>query len=221
MGNDQTRGIGVLNNSNIREINVGLSMGPTHYFENGIKPGEIFYQRTGAVHYTVYAFARQPDEKNDIIKGQVANAETFGAFIFGGVTISTMGAMLSPAAVALAPLDNVGEASSVTTQGITGAISGAGAYPNASSAEKALGLALEGSKLYCEKKGCYGGGLGSWLVVEGGPYMDDKGVWNKRDLTIREATQEQLFLNGNFTKSSHDRFKTNRRLQCTENCPHC
>ena len=33
------------------EINVGMSMIATHYFENGIKKGEIFYKWPGAVMY--------------------------------------------------------------------------------------------------------------------------------------------------------------------------
>ena len=65
MGNAQTCGFGVLNKSNMPEINVGLSMAGTHYYENQVKEGKIFYRWPGAVHYTVYAFIRSPDGKND------------------------------------------------------------------------------------------------------------------------------------------------------------
>lgn len=219
MGNNQGRGIGVLNHSSINEINVGLSMGPTHYFENGIKHGEIFYRRPGAVHYTVYAFARQPETRNDITNGQVADAKTLGAFIYGDERDLHMNEMLSSDAYYTIPCANTSEAPSV--KGSTGAAAGASAYPSPSVAKKSLGRALERSNLFCEKKGCYGGRPGSWLVVEGGPYMDEKGVWNERDLTIREATKDQLFLVGKFTESSHGVFNPNGDFQCTKNCDYC
>lgn len=72
MGNTQNCGFGVLNNSTLQEINVGLSMGVTHRFENGIKHGQIFYRWPGAVHYTVFAFARKFDGTNDITYGHLS-----------------------------------------------------------------------------------------------------------------------------------------------------
>ena len=226
MGNTQTCGFGVLNKSDMEEINVGLSMSATHKFENGIKPGEIFYRWPGAVHYTVYAFARQPDGSNDITVGQVAKEVTFGVLKYG----ATMGAMLAPAAIALAaPVAAYGAATLTAEAVITiaaeaviaGGTAGAGVYVNAVAAERALGLAFEKSNLYCQMKGCYGGGSGSWLVVEGGPYMDSKGFWQPQDLKIRQATQEEVFENGNFTSYSHGEFHTKEDLQCTTNCSYC
>ena len=76
MGNTQSCGFGVLNNSSLPEINVGLSIFATHKFENGIKHGEIFYRWPGAVHSTVYAFARKPDGSNDISYVQVSVGES-------------------------------------------------------------------------------------------------------------------------------------------------
>ena len=75
MGNTDSCGIGVINRSTLREINIGLSMCATHNFENGVEHGEIFYRWPGAVFYTVYAFARKPDKSNDIIYGQVSVSE--------------------------------------------------------------------------------------------------------------------------------------------------
>ena len=54
MGNSVNAGIGVLNKSEFSTINVGLSQGFTHYYENDINNGEIFYRWPGAVWYTVY-----------------------------------------------------------------------------------------------------------------------------------------------------------------------
>ena len=71
-------------------------------------------------------------------------------------------------------------------------------------------------------KGCYGGGDGSWLVVEGGPYQDKDGYFQPLDLTIREVDLEYLFRNGTFTYESHGNFHTEAGLPCTNNnCPYC
>lgn len=129
-------------------------MAATHKFENCVRNGEIFYRWPGAVWYTVFAYARQPDGSNDITEGQVVKEVTLGVFLYGavaGVSVATMDTMLAEAAVA-------------------GAIAGASFYNSAEAAKEALGLAFKKSNLYCEMKGCYGGGSGSWLVVEGGPY---------------------------------------------------
>lgn len=225
MGNTQTCGFGVLNKSNIKQINVGLSMAATHKFENGIKPGEIFYRWPGAVHYTVYAYARQPDGSNDITEGQVAKEVSLGVFIYGaiaGVTVATMGSMLSPAAIALAPLAMTGGVATLTAEAaVIGAIEGVAVYGTAKAAEHALGLAFKESNLYCQLKGCYGGGDGSWLIVEGGPYMDSAGLWQPQDLKIRQVTQREIFMSGHFTRYSHSDFHTKDNMQCTQSCPHC
>ena len=66
MGSSQSCGIGVLNLSNWEEINIGLSMGKTHYYENGVKKGCIFYRWPGAVWHTVYVHPRKEFGPNDI-----------------------------------------------------------------------------------------------------------------------------------------------------------
>ena len=209
-------------------------MAATHKFENCVRNGEIFYRWPGAVWYTVFAYARQADGSNDITEGQVVKEVTLGVFLYGavaGVSVATMGTMLAPTAVALAPLAVAGTltaeaaAAAVLTASaeaaVAGAIAGASFYNSAEAAKEALGLAFKKSNLYCEMKGCYGGGSGSWLVVEGGPYMDSSGHWQPQDLKLRKATQEELFRNGKFTRYSHSCYHTQEDLQCTENCPYC
>ena len=72
MGQRQTSGFGVLNNSNAAEINIGLSMGFVHYYENGVKQGKIAYWRPGDVFYTVFAYARADKyDSNDISGGTI------------------------------------------------------------------------------------------------------------------------------------------------------
>lgn len=225
MGNTQTCGFGVLNESHMKELNIGLSMAGTHYYENAVSDGRVFYRWPGAVHYTVYAMARDPEGKNDITDGQCAKQIT-GSSLIGiataGVTVMTMGSMLTPMAFVFAPLTHVGGAAGLVAQaGVLGAVDGLGAYATSAVATKALGLAFENSKLYCEKKGCYGGGSGSWMAVTGGPYLDKEGYWRPQDLTMREVDQEYVFRNGKFTWESHGNFHTKEGLQCTNNCPYC
>lgn len=225
MGNTQTCGFGVLNKSHVPELNIGLSMAGTHYYENSVKEGEIFYRWPGAVHYTVYAFVRSPDGKNDITNSTCAkeiSGVAITSVVAAGITVATMGTMLTPAAVVLAPLTTVGGAAGLTLEAAgIGAAAGVTAYKSTEEATKAMGLAFKNSKLYCEMKNCYGGGAGSWLVIEGGPYIDRQGRFQSQDLSIKLVEQEYVFRNGSFTRYSHDQFHTKENLQCTENCPHC
>ena len=149
MGSSHSCGFGVLNNSNFSEINVGLSMGPTHYFENGIKQGEIFYCWPGAVFYTVYAVARAPDRRNDITRGAMTVMQGFP---------------------------------------------------------------------YCERTGCYGGGSGTWLVVEGGPKKNEQGDIIQNQLEIVIKNQRYVFQRGKLTADSHLSYHTRPGLSCTDGC---
>lgn len=54
MGNKVSCGIGVLNETDFR-VMVGMSMIITHYYENYLESGEIFYRWPGTVWYTVFA----------------------------------------------------------------------------------------------------------------------------------------------------------------------
>ena len=133
MGNTQKCGFGVLNNSHMKELNIGLSMAGTHYYENAVGHGKIFYRWPGAVHYTVYAFVRTPDEKNDITDGKCV-AEVAGSSVVGiiaaGATIATMGSMLTPMAFTFAPLTHIGGAAGLVAQAtVVGGVDGAIARP--------------------------------------------------------------------------------------------
>ena len=86
MGQTQMSGFGVLNKSEAAEINIGLSMGFAHHYENGVKQGKIAYWRPGAVFYTVFAYARADKyDSNDISGGTIfsdahccSNANCYG-----------------------------------------------------------------------------------------------------------------------------------------------
>ena len=84
---------------------------------------------------------------------------------------------------------------------------------------EALGLAFKQSKLYCDSRFNFAGGNGSWLVVEGGPYLDEDGKFQPRDLTIRVANPLVDFAEAIFTKESHGFFHTKKSLHCTMKCP--
>ena len=218
----------MLNNSDL-EINVGLSMAALHYFENGVKPGEIFYKRPGAVWYTVIAFVRQTDGGNDITRGLVAKQVTRAVFFAGGaaVALPLLGIIPAAAAVgaAVAVLEKTRKVAGqkLTSEDLDADI---GIYDSVEEYQEGIRKAFEKSKLLCEERGCYGGGSGSWLIVEGGPFFND-GYWQHRHLTIRKLkTDEQIkteILNSkcHFTENSHDRYHTKGGLQCTVNCPYC
>lgn len=70
MGNTESCGYGVLNLSTVN-LNVGFSMGATHYYENSLKYGEVCYRWPGAVFYSIYAYG--DTGKNRITDNQCAN----------------------------------------------------------------------------------------------------------------------------------------------------
>ena len=217
-------GIGVINKSSIPEINIGLSMQAIHYHENGVKENEIFYRRPGAVWYTVIAFARDPTHENDITMGQVvkeiiaATAKDTSAVVAAGgivlLTIATKGKILRsapPLTRAITTINMVRDAAHAASY----------AYTTAEGIAEAFGNAAARSNLHCERKFNYCGGSGSWLVVEGGPYVGEDGTYQPCDLSIREATQDDLFDNGTFTSESHRKFHSKTDLECTTVCPYC
>ena len=149
MGQRQSSGFGVLNNSSAAEINIGLSMGFAHNYENGVKNGKIAYWRPGDVFYTVFAYARADKyNTNDISDGTIFS-----------------------------------------------------------------------DTHCCSITNCYGGSGGSWLIVEGGESTkNEDGRWYPGTLTIRKASQKELFAKGTFTEASHSRFHTEDGFGCTRNC---
>ena len=236
MGATQSCGIGVINKSTIRELNIGLSIAATVSYENGVGENEIFYRWPGAVVCTVYAFARDPKGSNDITPAKVAKeiiiagltggVLTIGSVIAAALTVVTAGAILTPAAFALAPLTG-GTALLLGEAAVAGAGAGLStlgttffAYKTVDQAMEALGLAFKQSKLYCHSRFNFAGGNGSWLVVEGGPYMDKEGKFQPCDLTIRVANPLIDFAEGIFTKESHECFHTKKGLHCTKKCPY-
>ena len=219
MGGSHSCGIGVINKSTIPEINIGVSITLTYYRENGVKENEIFYCWPGAVWCTVYAYPREPDGRNDTTSRIFAKERNLAAHfnaVATNATPATIERALTPAA--LEPVRTSGGTTGPTVE--TGATSYAG-YKTLEAAAEGFKQAFESSKLYCERKGNYGGKNGSWLVVEGGPRMGEHGTFLARDLSIREATQDELFTSGNFTSESHGKFHTKIGLQCTRGCSHC
>ena len=57
--------------------------------------------------------------------------------------------------------------------------------PKGSNDITTVNVAFQQSKLYCHSRFNFAGGNGSWLVVEGGPYLDKDGTeFQPCDLTI-------------------------------------
>ena len=87
MGDAESKGIGIINKTD-EQINVVLSMAAPHYYENGIKPNQIFYRWPGAVHYTVCVWIRDSNGANDM------NSFDKGLGIAKGVAIGVAGSIL-------------------------------------------------------------------------------------------------------------------------------
>ena len=142
MGDAESKGIGVLNKTG-EDINVVLSMAAPHYYENGVKPNQIFYRWPGAVHYTVCAWIRASNGTNDMTTLKK------GLGIFKSVAIGVAGSALGIGAVA---------SSAVIVPAAIGGAAGAAALVANDVIEAA-------NANYAEIKGCYAGGSGTWLIV--------------------------------------------------------
>lgn len=178
-------GIGVLNLSTWSPdgertgISIGLSMGATHYFDNGLKHGEIFYRNPGAVLYTVYA------QLDKVISTTRCVAEVTGT---------------TAAAVVVAPLLVVG-------------------------AFKVRYL-LQDSQKYTAKGSCFAGKKGTWLILRGGPYQNEKGEEVCSPLSLAVASQAEVLANGTLVGESAKAFykpqtltgKKNRLRAATHDC---
>ena len=116
-----------------------------------------------------------------------------------------------------------GAASVMAKAGAVAGLVGIKVYKGTEQVTKAFADgAFQKSRLSCEMKGCYGGITGSWLVIEGGPYLDENGDFVPLDLKIRKASQKEIFDKGmTFTKYSHSKFHTEKGLQCTRDCHYC
>jgi hypothetical protein len=168
-------------------VTIASSMMSTHYYENNVKPGEIWYRWPGAVHETLYAF---PSKGNEITDGRVVIENiTAGAagIMAAAVIIATCGTAaapgsalmpltLTPAALALYSIPQaVGIAVSVATLmkiaaavGLTKLV-----FDNFEKADNKVSKLLDfinvlktrDAQLYTEMKGCYAGGSGTWLAL--------------------------------------------------------
>jgi hypothetical protein len=67
MGNRASCGIGILNTSDT-PVNVRLTMGAGHYWEDTVPNGEIFYRWPGAVFYTVYVYWHNNDNVSAVMR---------------------------------------------------------------------------------------------------------------------------------------------------------
>ena len=93
MGNDQTMGVAILNNTNFK-ITCGASMGATQKYGNDIMPGEIWYRHTGAVWVTL--FAMPTTEKTRYSDGRCPVEiikETVVITFATAVTLASLGAL--------------------------------------------------------------------------------------------------------------------------------
>ena len=144
MGEAHSKGIGVVNKTG-EDINVVLSMAAPHYYENEVKPNEIFYRWPGAVHYTVCVWIRNNDKSNDMTTLKK------GAGIFKAIGLGIIGTALGLGTI-------LGSVVVAVPAAIGGALGGGSLIANE---------VLERSKAgYAEMKGCYAGRSGTWIIAK-------------------------------------------------------
>jgi hypothetical protein len=211
-------GFGLLNMTNFK-ITVGLSMGATHYYENDVLPGQIFYRWPGAVWYTLYCCPTTDQTRMTDGKAAREIITVAGSSIAAAISgLALLSGVLSPAAIALAPLTTLGGATGlVITSGIQAALAAATTFYSAEGALKsALQSAFEHSNLYAEKKGCYGGGKGTWLILKGGPRIiplkDGQAKIEPRDFSLEAHPRQYLFERGTLTDYSYPKYHTKKGL---------
>ena len=207
MGNKSSRGVGVLNLSSY-PLNIGTSMIATHYFENGVKHGEIFYRSPGAVWFTVFAQASPRITYGTCAKELfVAVGIPVGAAAGAAATVLT-GGLLAPAVDVLS-FPALAASNGLRAGGMALGVLAAG-----------VNQFIPQADLRATKKGCYGGGEGSWLIIEGGFYNG-----HYKPFTIRYATRKEVMSRGEFTRESHGHYYTTSGLPfcyshvCSSACP--
>ena len=171
MGSNESKGFGLVNLTT-KEVNVVLSMAAPHYYENKIKPGNIFYRDPGPVHYTVCVSVWNgvDSEMNDEKKaGTIVGAVGKGV---AGLAIGVGSALVAPLVLPFAV--------------------------KAASDEIKAEYLERGKADYAEMKCCYGGGDGTWLLIQ------------ERDgrLCLEKSTKREVLEKGNsnFTNESKEKY---------------
>lgn len=212
---------------------MGLSMAATHYYENSIGHGQIFYRWPGAVHYTVYAQVA-PEITSSTSAKEIVTATAIGVTTAVGV-IGSAGLAAAPIASAFASAGGVftaggsvvlmaegGAMGIAATVGGAALVGGAADYALTSKVMPYMLTIPDADKL-TKKAGCYGGGSGTWLVLRGGMYKKPDGSIAHDPLTLEVSTQEFVMSNGTFTDYSKEKFYNQEDLpQCKgHSCSQC
>ena len=141
MGNKESCGFGAVNNTK-HNLTVCMSMGATHYFENDIAPGEVFYRWPGAVWYTVYVYPSELYRKMTTarVAKEVGIATAIG--VIGGIGL--VGSIVGITLAAL-PAAGAAGASGATAAGMGVASEGAVAAEAVATAAEGVGAAAAGT----------------------------------------------------------------------------
>ena len=205
MGN--TSGYGVLNLSTHSDVSFGLSAGATHFYENGVQHGQIFYRSTTGA-YTIYAqVGKDISDATGWKEAGTIAAVTTGAVVGAGVAGAALVAA-PPVAAAIA-----GGSTSFATAAVGGSVAVGGTIAGgaASGALTTYGVAqlvFDEAKLCAEEKWNSGAGSGAWYVLTGGALKDHNGNVGACALKLRKATPEFVVSHGAFTELSKPKFYT-------------
>eukprot|EP01084_Bolivina_argentea_P263019 445037_1 len=223
MGNSQSCGFGALNNTGF-PLTIGLSMGGTHYYENRVKPGEIFYRWPGAVYYTVFAYDSHPSRNitNAKCAKQIASIAVplalgiIATAITAGVGFAGVAAGAGVAAVEGTVMAVEGAAVATETVSIAGPII-ATSLSAASTPLGAAGFYVTCEKIskpkfvkpvYAAKRGCYGGGKGTWIEIT----CSDMELSDPH-LIFEKKTIKEILAKGKFTEESYPKYYTKQQKE--------
>ncbi len=210
MGNSESCGFGVLNSTQ-HKLTVCLTMSSTHYWEENVMPGKIFYRWPGAVWYTVYVYptiGTTFTSSFDSIFQFDRNAMSGVNDIPTACTLTAANALRDSGIV----LNQSTEIDLLQAYSIPFARTIDDFEPRLKSLKNDVVQAFAGSQLETSMGGLYGGGQGSWVEVQGLPEVYQTGDGNvaikERDIVINLESYSEIFGRGEFTDYSRGQYYT-------------
>ncbi len=208
MGNSESCGFGVLNSTQ-HKLTVCLTMGPTHYWEENVMPGKIFYRWPGAVWYTVYVY---PTNGIHVNKHTAGNFFDFNESKLTGVDMVDI-----PTAYTFTAVNALRDAGVVLEHSTEIALLDSYGISAFKCDEYGLGnlktdvvQAFKRSRLKRYERYLYGGGDGTWLEVKGLPRAfqrnDGKVSFRRCDIDIHEKSFNYVMKKGTLTEYSYSQY---------------
>ncbi len=212
MGNSESCGFGVLNSTQ-HKLTVSLAMGPTHYWEENVMPGKVFYRWPGAVFYTVRVFPTLGIKLNRRTACSIFAVDRSG-FHIPGVDFPTACTLVAVNSLRDAGivLDHNTQIALLESYQITKSNTYEEFESRLDNLKKDIVQVFKDSQLRNCKRFRYGGGHGSWLEITGLPeaYKTDDGrvAYRSADINIQVKCYKEIMERGEFTDESDEHYHT-------------